>query len=78
MGETISFSGVIQSIPENFNFIIINEVRIFIFPDTNIVNQDGDVLKTASLRSRQKVIVEASRIQEGFYAKKIILKKKNK
>jgi hypothetical protein len=78
MGETISFSGVIESIPNDFSFIVINEVRIFIFLETNIINENGNVLKSTSLRPRLKVIVEASRIKEGFYAKKITLKKENK
>jgi hypothetical protein len=78
MGETISFLGVIESIPDDFSFLVINEVRIFTSPDTNIVNENGDILKRASLRPRLQVIVEAIRIKEGFYAKKITLKKKNK
>jgi hypothetical protein len=76
IGETISFSGVIQSIHRDSNFIVINEVRIYMSPDTKIVNEDGDILPTDTLQSRQKVMIEASRSKEGFYAKKIILKKK--
>jgi hypothetical protein len=78
MGETISFPGVIESIPDDFSFVVINEVRIFTSPDTSIVNENGDILKRASLRPRLKVIVEVSRIKEGFYAKKITLKRNNK
>jgi hypothetical protein len=76
IGETISFSGVIESIHKDFSFIVINEVRIYISPDTKIIDEGGGILQKGELQSRRKVIIEASRGKEGFYAKKIILKKK--
>jgi hypothetical protein len=78
MGETISFPGVIESIPEDFSFIVVNEMRIFVSPDTKIVNEKGVILNTDALKSRLNVIIEVFRGKEGFYAKKIILKMKNK
>jgi hypothetical protein len=78
MGETISFPGVIESISDDFSFVVINEARIFTSPDTSIVNEKGDILKRASLRPRIQVIVGATQMREGFYANKITMKKKNK
>lgn len=76
VGETISFPGVIESIEENFKFIVINEVRIFISPDTKIVDEEGDILKIEQLKPRLNVTIEAVRNPNGFFAKKIVLKKK--
>lgn len=78
IGETISFSGIIESIQEDFKFIVINEVRIFISPDTKIVDEKGDILKIDELKSRLNVTIEAVRNPNGLFAKKIILKKLKK
>jgi hypothetical protein len=73
IGETISFSGMIESIHKDLNFIVINEVRIYISPDTKIIDEGGGILQKGELQIRQKVFIEASRGKEGYYAKKIIL-----
>jgi hypothetical protein len=78
IGETISFPGVIEKIQEDFKFIVINEVRIFISPDTKIVDEKGKILKINELKLRLNVIIEALRSTEGFFAKKIVVKKLKK
>jgi hypothetical protein len=75
MGETISFSGVIESIPAGFKFIVINEVRIYISPETKIFDEKGNILMIDELKSRFNVTIEAVRSKDGFFAKKIVLKK---
>lgn len=78
MGKTTSFPGVIESIPADFKFIVINEVRIYISPDTKIVNESGNILKIEELKPRFNVTIEAVRSKDGFYAKKIVVKKLKK
>jgi hypothetical protein len=78
MGEITSFPGVIESIPADFRFIVINEVRIYISPDTKIVNETGNILKIEELKPRFHVTIEAVRSKDGFYAKKIVVKKLKK
>ena len=78
MGETTSFPGVIESIPADFKFIVVNEVRIYISPDTKIVNENGNILKIEELKPRFNVTIEAVRSKDGFYAKKIVVKKLKK
>jgi hypothetical protein len=78
IGEIISFPGVIQSVQEDFKFIVINEVRIFISPDTKIVDESGKILKRDELKSRLHVDIEAVRNPNGFFAKKIALQKLKK
>jgi hypothetical protein len=78
MGETTSFPGVIESIPADFKFIVVNEVRIYISPDTKIVNENGNILKIEELKPRFNVTIEGVRSKDGFYAKKIVVKKLKK
>jgi hypothetical protein len=78
IGEATSFPGVIESIPADFKFIVINEVRIYISPDTKIVNESGNILKIEELKPRFNVTIEAVRSKDGFYAKKIVVKKLKK
>ena len=78
IGETISFPGVIESIQKDFKFIVINEVRIFVSPDTKIVDENGNILKINELRSRLNVTIEAVRHPNGFLEKKIDLKSQQK
>ena len=76
-GEAISFPGVIESIHENFKFIVVNEVRIFIFPNTKITDEKGDILKINHLKPKMNVTIEALRNPNGFFAKKIVVKTSN-
>ena len=78
IGEATSFPGVIESIPADFKFIVVNEVRIYISPDTKIVNENGNILKIEELKPRFNVTIEAVRSKDGFYAKKIVVKKLKK
>lgn len=78
MGETISFPGVIESIQKDFKFIVINEVRIFISRDTKVVDENGNILKINVLKSRLNVTIEAVRNPNGFFAKKIVVKRLKK
>ncbi len=78
IGDTISFPGVIESIQKDFKFIVINEVRIFISPDTKIVDENGNILKIKELKSRLNVTIEAIRNPNGLFAKKIVVKRLKK
>jgi hypothetical protein len=78
IGETLSFPGMIESIQEDFKFVVINEVRIFISSDTKVVDEKEDVLKINDLKPKMNVTIEAFRNKDGFFAKKIIVKKMKK
>jgi hypothetical protein len=74
-GDTISFSGMIESIGEDFEFIVINEARIFVSSETKIFDEKGNVLKIEELKPKLTVTIEAVRNPNGFLGKRIILNK---
>jgi cell division protein FtsI/penicillin-binding protein 2 len=75
-GETISFSGVIENIKENFEFIVVNEMRISISSETKIVDENGNPLKIDELKLGLNVTIKAVRNPNDFFAKRVILNKK--
>lgn len=76
ISEAISFSGMIESIEEDFEFMVINEVRIYISSETKIVDEYGNTLKIEQLKPRLNVTVDVVRNPNGLFAKKILLNKK--
>lgn len=72
--EIVSFPGAIESVGEDFKFIVVNETRVYISSDTNISDEKGSVLSVTDLKPRLSVTVEAVRNPEGFFAKKIVIK----
>jgi len=76
LAEAISFSGMIENVHEDLRFIVINEVKVFISSSTQIMDEYKNVLTARDLKPRLYVTVEASRSQSGFFAKRIIVKKR--
>jgi hypothetical protein len=71
--ETISLSGVIQSIDRDFKFIVVNEAKFIISSNTKIVDEIGNILKIDDLKSKASV-EKRSVIQMVFLLKKLLLK----
>jgi len=69
--ETISFSGTIDSIPEDPRFIVVNETRVFLSSNTKIADAKGSILKKNDLKQGLRVSVEGLQKPEGIFAKKI-------
>jgi hypothetical protein len=74
-GETISFSGTIESISADYKFIVVNNVNILISSSTKIVNERGYTLKAGDLKSELYVIIQGVQSSNGFLAMKIIVTK---
>lgn len=72
--RTISFPGVIENISSNLKFIIVNEAIIFISSDTKIINEKGNILSIYDLKPKSNIAIEVLQNQNGFFAKKIILR----
>ena len=72
--EIVSFPGVIESIPEGSKFIVVNEMRIFVLPVTNIVDENGTLLNLSDLKPKLNVTIEALHNAEGFFARKIVVR----
>ncbi|NWF91964.1 MAG: hypothetical protein HXY46_03540 [Syntrophaceae bacterium] len=78
VGETVSFTGMIERVQDDLKFIVIHEMRIFITTDTRIVDENGEMLKVDDLRPKLKVAIEGIRNPNGFLAKRILLKSPKK
>jgi len=76
--EKISFSGVIEGISNDLNWIIVNEARIFLSPNTQIVDEGGKICKIGDLKPKRHVLIEALPSRGGLLAKKIFLKRQKK
>ena len=70
-GEVISFSGTIDSIPDDPKFIVVNETRVFISSNSKIANAKGSILKRNDLKRGLRVSVEGVQKPEGVFAEKI-------
>ncbi len=46
----VSFSGIIENVHEDFRFIVVNEMKVFISPSTQIVDEYRNVLAARDLR----------------------------
>jgi len=69
--KTMSFSGTIDNIPKDSNFIVVNERRVFISSNTKIANAKGSILKKGDLKRGLVVTIEGVRKPEGIFAEKI-------
>jgi len=76
--DPISFNGYIDSIPDHQKFIVVNEVRIFIIPSTQIGDAKGRTLGIEDLKIRSSVMVEGFKKLDGIFAAKITLLRKPK
>lgn len=73
--EIISFSGTIKTISEDLKTVVVNDMKVFISPDTKIFGGNGNNLKINELKPKLYVIVEALENSDGIFAKKIVVKK---
>jgi hypothetical protein len=74
-GAVISFTGVIDSIPQDSKFIVANERRVFISSNTIITGERGGTLTVDDLRIRLHVTIEGVQKSDGIHAKKITVMK---
>ena len=72
-GEIISFPGTIEQVAPDFKFIVVNEAKIVITPQTAIADGKGTVAKINDLKPKRFVRIEALRREDGFIAQTILL-----
>jgi hypothetical protein len=72
-GEIISFPGTIEQVAPDFKFIVVNEAKIVITPQTKIADGRGSVATINELKAKRFVRIEALRRQDGFIAQTILL-----
>lgn len=76
--DTISISGIIETVGQDYKFIIVNKTKIMIQSGTVIVDENGRPLSKERLISKESVIVEAIRISRDLIAQKITIKSLSK
>ena len=72
--QTITFPGVVEHISGDFKFIVVNETKISISPDTQVVNEKGNGLTLYDLKPKSSINIEVVKNANGFFAIKIIVK----
>jgi hypothetical protein len=73
-GQAITFPGVIEQISADSKFIVVNEAKIFLSSNTQIMDDRGDTLTVSDLKPRSPITIEVLKNPRGFFAKKIVLK----
>lgn len=71
-GEILSFPGMIEQVGPEFKFIVVNEAKILITPQTVITDRSGMAAKSSDLKARRWVRIEALQKQGNFVAQTII------
>ena len=75
-GQVYTFSGVIGNISTDFEFIIVNEIRISLSSRTKIMDEKGNTLALNDLKLRTPITIEVLTNKNKFLAKTIVVKSK--
>jgi len=68
--KVVTFSGLIQAVPKDVSFIVINEAKVLV-TGAMIVSDTGSTLSMSDLKPKLYVTVEAVKRADGFLAKKV-------
>jgi Domain of unknown function (DUF5666) len=71
-GEILSFPGMIEQVGPDFKFIVVNEAKILITPQTVIAERNGTAAKTGELKAGRWVRIDALQKQGTFVAQTIV------
>jgi hypothetical protein len=71
--EEASYSGVIKSVDKDFKFIMVNDVKVILSEKTTVMDEKGNSLLKADLRTGLSVAIEGGRRPDGFFARKIVI-----
>lgn len=69
----ILLPGIIEQISGDLRFLVVNETRIFISPETRVIDEKGKVWGLSELKPGTSIIIEVVRYASGFLAKQIVL-----
>jgi hypothetical protein len=75
--KVITFSGLIQAVPKDSSFIVINEAKVFLM-GAKIVSDTGSTLSISDLKPKLYVTVEAVKTSDGFSARKVTVNSSSK
>ena len=75
--KVVTFSGLIQAVPKDVSFIVINEAKVLV-TGAMIVSDTGSTLSMSDLKPKLYVTVEAVKRADGFLAKKVTVNSSSK
>jgi hypothetical protein len=75
--KVVTFSGLIQAVPKDESFIVINEAKVLV-TGAMIISDTGSTLSTNDLKPKLYVTVEAVKRPDGFLAKKVTVNSSSK
>jgi len=75
--KVVTFSGLIQAVPKDLSFIVINEAKVLV-TGAMIVSDTGSTLSISDLKPKRYVTVEAVKRADGFLAKKVTVNSSSK
>jgi hypothetical protein len=75
--KVVTFSGLIQAVPKDESFIVINEAKVLV-TGAMIVSDTGSTLSTSDLKPKLYVTVEAVQRRSGIFARKVTVNSSSK
>ena len=75
--KVVSFSALIEAVPKDTNYIVINEAKVFV-SGAKIVSDTGSTLSMSDLKPKLYVTVEAVKRPDGFSARKVTVNSSSK
>ncbi len=72
--HTSSFPGFIEQVSPDLRFVVVNETKIILSANTQIMTEKGGILRPSDLKAGNAVILEVLKNPSGFLAKKIVVK----
>jgi hypothetical protein len=75
--KVITFPGLIQAVPKDSTFIVINEAKVVV-SGAKIVSDTGSTLSVSDLKPNLYVTVEAVKTLDGFSARKVTVNSSSK
>jgi len=71
--ETLSFSGVIQSVSKDNRSIVVDKKTFSITHDTKILDQNGKALKAENIKANADVAIDAISVRNGLQILKLVI-----
>jgi len=71
--DNIFITGLVEEVLGDRWIIVMNDMKLFILPDTLIVDQEGNKLNLEHIKKKSDVAIDAVRQQNGYVIKKIVI-----
>ncbi len=73
--QAIIFPGVVEQISSDLKFIVVNEAKVSLSSNTQVMDDKGNGLTLYDLTRGRSINLEVVKKGSGFFAQKIVVKK---